>query len=390
MSAPLQLSKADVRRALAAYHIRWGGLPDVFDRLRSVQYDPLSPAGCNHDLVLQARVKNYKIGDWQKAAYTRRLVYDGWDKQACLIPYEGWNARRVICKWQSGWFNEMHRDHPGAIEAVLEELEVDGPMSPRDFEFQQHKPEWKGSWYGPSLTKQALRALWHSGRVMTHSRKNGQHVYDVTERVVPARFFAQPGLSDEESVRVILRDRHRGMGLIRPTASYEVWAMDNKHSHHRAVRDVMVKEGELILVEIEGVKANASPEFLEFLDEKPPSRVTFIAPLDQLMWGRKMIEHLFGFSYKWEVYVPEHLREHAYYVLPVLYGDRFIGRTEMTARRGTLEVKYWHAEKGRLPIEQLGAAFRRFMAYTGSTEIAYADGVPSVQGHSSRGRPRSR
>ena len=58
-------------------------------------------------------------------------------------------------------------------------------MAPRDFEFQQHRPEWKGSWYGPSLTKQTLRALWHAGRIMTHSRRNGQHVYDLTERVVP-------------------------------------------------------------------------------------------------------------------------------------------------------------------------------------------------------------
>jgi len=211
---------------------------------------------------------------------------------------------------------------------------------------------------------------------MTHSRRNGQHVYDLTERVVPATYLDEPRMTDEASVRVILRDRHRGMGLIRPTASYEVWAMDDKHAHYRGVRDAMVEEGELVPVEIEGVRANAAPDLLAFLDQEPPSRVTFIAPLDHIMWDRKMIEHLFGFAYKWEVYVPEKLREHGYYVLPVLYGDRFIGRAEMLARNGTLEVRYWSPETGRLPLGPLRAALRRFMAYTSTTEITYAEGVP--------------
>lgn len=376
--APLQLTKADARRALTAYHIRWGKLPEVFQRLKSAQYDPLSPVGCNHDLVLQARIKNYKVGDWQKAAYKKRQLYDGWDKQASLIPYEGWNARRVICKWQSRWLDEINREHPQAAETVLRELDQIGPMSPRDFEFQQHKPEWKGSWYGPSLTKQTLRALWHAGHIMTHSRKSGQHVYDLTERVVPPEFFDQPRLSDEDSIRQILLERHAGLGLIRPTASYEVWAMDPKVAKYRPVRDALVDEGGLIPVEIEGVKANASQEFLEFLDQKPPSRVTFLGPLDHIMWDRKMIEHLFGFPYKWEVYVPEHLREHGYYVLPVLYGDRFIGRMEFAAKGDVLEVRVWKPETGRIPMLELRKALARLAEYVGAREIRFAEGIPDL------------
>jgi uncharacterized protein YcaQ len=378
MPAPIQLSKADVRRALAAYQIRWGTLPEVFDRLRSVQFDPLSPCGSNHDLVLQARIKNYKIGDWQAAAYKKRLIYDGWDKQACLIPYEGWNARRLIASKEANMLRRVNEAHPEAVETVLKELEINGPMTPRDFEFQQHKPEWKGSWYGPSLTKQTLRALWNAGRIMTTSRRSGQHVYDLTERVVPGKFYNESRLSDEEALRSILLDRHRGIGLVRPTAPFEVWAMDPKVYVYRPVREAMVADGSLIPVEVEGMKANAVPEFLEFLGEKPSARVTFLAPLDNIMWDRKMVDHLFGFAYKWEVYVPEHLREHGYYVLPVLYGDRFIGRIEFYARSGTLEVRCWHPEPGRLPTEEFRKALTRFMAYTNTTEITYAEGVPKL------------
>lgn len=380
MPDAISLSRQDVRRALAAYHLRRGRIDEVFERLRSIQYDPLSPAGCNHDLVLQARVPGYEVGDWQSYAYTQRRVYDGWDKQASLIPYEGWRARRVICRWQSRWLDELVRDHPGAVETVLGELERNGPLEPGELEFQQHRPEWKGSWYGPSLTKRTLRALWHAGRIMTHSRRNGRHVYDLTERVVPAAQLEEPPLTDAESVRAILRDRHRGMGLIRPAAPYEVWAMDNKHSGHRAIRDDMVRTGELIPVEIEGVKANAAPELLELLGEKPPARVTFVAPLDQLLWDRKLVEHLFGFAYKWEVYVPEHRREYGYYVLPVLHGDRFIGRIEFSARQKVLEIKRWSPHEGRLPRDAMRAALERFRRYVGAEAVVQADGVPPFPG----------
>jgi uncharacterized protein len=376
VAGPLALSRRDVRRALVGYSLSRGTLDEVFARLGSVQYDPLSPAGCNHDLVLQARVPGYRVGAWQAHAYRRRRVYDGWDKQASLIPYEGWRARRVICTWQSRWLDSIVRDHPGAVEAVLGELEAHGPMAPRDFEFQQQRPEWKGSWYGSSLTKQTLRALWHAGRIMTHSRRNGQHVYDLTERVVPPDVLAQPPLDRESSLREILRDRHRGMGLIRPTAPYEVWAMDDKRAGYRAVRDAMVADGELVPVEVEGVKALAAPELLEALGSKPPARVTFLAPLDQLLWDRKMTAHLFGFAYKWEVYVPEAKREHGYYVLPVLHGDRFLGRIEFAARQGVLEVKGWWPEADRLPRAAMRAALDRFRRYVGADEVVHADGVP--------------
>jgi uncharacterized protein YcaQ len=142
----------------------------------------------------------------------------------------------------------------------------------------------------------------------------------------------------------------------------------------------MVRDGELIPVEVDGVKANAAPEFLEFLGAKPPARVTFLAPLDQLLWDRKLTEHLFGFAYKWEVYVPEQKREYGYYVLPVLYGDRFIGRIEFSARQGVLEIKGWWPQEGRLPRAAMRAALTRFQRYVGAEDVVHADGVPSFAG----------
>jgi uncharacterized protein YcaQ len=80
----LQLSREQARRLLARYHFTPTDLLGVFTRLGTVQYDPLNPVGRNPDLVFQARVPGYHVDDWQPLAYEQRLVYDAWDKQACL------------------------------------------------------------------------------------------------------------------------------------------------------------------------------------------------------------------------------------------------------------------------------------------------------------------
>ncbi len=78
----VHLSKEEARRFLAQYHFKQTDLAGVFDRLGTVQYDPLNPVGRNADLVFQARIPGYQVDDWQKAAYTERTIYDAWDKQA--------------------------------------------------------------------------------------------------------------------------------------------------------------------------------------------------------------------------------------------------------------------------------------------------------------------
>lgn len=374
VSAPVKLSKADVRRALVRHHFSTSETQaEAFQRLRSVQFDPIAPVGCNHDLVLQARVPGYKIGDWNKTAYEDRLVYDGWDKCACLIPMEGWPVRRIFHTVHREWFEEkIFRDHKDAVEIVLKELEDRGPLLPRDFDFQMRRDEWKGSWFGPSVTKQTLRALWHSGLIMTTGRKNGQHLYDLTERIVPPRLFHEPRQDDRDARRELVLERHRAMGIVRPAAPPEVWSLQVLTYTKRESISDLVAHGELVPVEVDGMKAHATPEFLKLLDEPPLApRVVFVAPLDPFMWDRKMVAHLFGFDYIWEIYTPEAKRRWGYYVLPILYGDQLVARVEFWCRDGVLEVRQWH-EEGPLPpgfAEAFNEALPPFMAYCSASKV---------------------
>jgi uncharacterized protein YcaQ len=349
-------------------------LTDAFDRLRSVQFDPIAPVGCNHDLVLQARVPGYKVGGWETLAYKDRLVYDGWDKQASLVPFEGWPLRRIFYTVHRRMFEKkIFEDHKEEVVVILKEITDRGPLLPKDCEFQQRREEWKGSWFGPSVTKQTLRALWHSGLVMTAGRKNGQHLYDLTERVMPSHLLNQPKLDDATAVRELVMERHRAMGIVRPSAPYEVWSNQVLSYGRRDAITELVRRGEIVPADVEGVSAHATPDFLSLLDQTSlQSRVVFIAPLDQLMWDRKMIAHVFGFDYIWEIYKPEAKRRWGYYVLPVLFGNDLVARAEFFCRGSVLELRRWHTESeisSPAFLSELERALGKFMTYCGASII---------------------
>ncbi len=381
--SPMRLSKQDAKKMLVRHH--FSPAPDqraVFDRLRSIQFDPLAPVGCNHDLVLQARLPDYRVGNWNKTAYDDRLIYDGWDKMASLIPIEGWPVRRIFHEiHRRGFEKKIFEDHKEAVDRILKEITDRGPLMPRECEFQLRNEEWKVSWFGPSVTKQTLRALWHSGLVMTAGRKGGQHLYDLTERVLPRHLLHHPPIDHTEAARELVLERHRAMGLLRPNSSSEIWSGQVLNGSKKKAISELVRTEEIVPVDLDGVKAHAIPQFLTLLDLPAlEPNVVFVAPLDQFMWDRKMVAHVFGFDYTWEVYTPEAKRRWGYYVLPVLFGNELLGRVEFWCRKGVLDIRRWHFEAADVPAAfwpELELAFRKFMKYCSATSIRAEPGVDS-------------
>jgi uncharacterized protein len=374
----LALSKADARRLLANHHFTPTTAHGVFERFGSVQFDPLKPVGCNHDLVLQARVPTYKIDDWQHLAYQERFIYDAWDKQASLVLTKDWPYRRIYHAWHESWWKEKILDaHPEVVNIVLEELKRRGPLTGAAFEHQVHVKDWEGSWYGPKLTKNVLRALWHTGKVLTHSRKNGHHVYDLAENIVPKKYLKTKPLSDKESLEFLLMLRHQAMGLLRPGASGEVWSFHIPGAERRQRIDELVAKKQLIAVDVEGVKFHALPSALKKLEEKLEPRMIFVAPLDQIVWDRKAVNYLFDFEYLWEVYVPEPKRKWGYYVLPVFYKDKFVARMDSRLSKGAWNILSWRWEE-KPTSEMFGAlqdAVCNFRAYLDAETLNLPKGL---------------
>lgn len=378
----LNLSKADARRLLASYHLEQTNVEGVFERLSSVQYDPLNPVGRNHDLVLQARAPDYKVNDWEEVAYCpgERVIYDAWDKQACLVPVSDWAHRRVYHEHFSlRWSERVLKPHAQAVKATLAELSTRGPLSSLEFTDQTPVEGWRGSWHGPKLVKNVLRALWYTGQIVTYRRDKGRHVYSLPEEVIPERYASQE-VSRDESLRTLILRRVQSAGLLRPNADAALWSLPAKSPERNKLAHALVEEERLVRFQVDSQLYYTLPGVLESLEHPlPDPRTTFLAPLDSFMWDRKMLQRLFDFDYVWEVYKPERERKWGYYVLPVFYGERFVARFDSRLIGNTWHLLRWWWEAGIEPdatmLSALEAAVKRFKRYLRAEKVALPRGL---------------
>jgi uncharacterized protein YcaQ len=362
----MRLSHEEARRFLALYHFRPTDIAGALERLGTVQYDPLNPLGRNPDLVLQARVPGYRVDDWQEMAYGQRVMYDAWDKQACLVPVEDWPMRALIRERYRPYHDReiLQADAEGAA-AVLAAIREQGPLSPLEFEDRSRVSEMIHSWYGQTRVKRLMRSLWACGQLVTHHRKNGRHYYDLPERVIPAQHYqAQPLLDEEAFHRWIVRRRFQAAGLLRPNSDAAIWSgCGSRVQCTRAVME-LAEAGQLVPVQV-GERAEKAWTYympasaLELLDApEPEPRLLFLGPLDSLLWDRKATLHLFNFDYVWEVYKPLEQRRWGYYVLPVFYKDRFVARMDARLENKTWNVSRWWWEPDVTPDAEMLAALR--------------------------------
>ena len=358
----IHLSQEEARRFLANYHFAPTNIAGVFERLSTVQYDPLNPVGRNPDLVFQARVPGYRVDDWQQAAYTERIVYDSWDKQACLVPVSDWSKRTLMRERYAPYHDrEILKSHVVEATAILAALDARGPLSSLEFEERASYGE-RGSWYGSTVAKRILRALWASGQLVTHHRKSGRHYYDHPERVIPPQYYnASPLLDEDDYHRWIMTQRVKAMGLLRPMAEACIWsACGDATTRKRAIAH-LVEDGTITPLHIEGKTWTyyILTSMLPLLNaELLPPRMIFLGPLDSLIWDRKAIQHIFSFDYMWEVYKPLAQRRWGYYVLPVFYKDRFVARFDSRLEKGTWTITQWWWEPDVVVDDEMQEALR--------------------------------
>lgn len=382
----LTLSVEEARSFLTTYHFRPASVPGVFDRLGAVQYDPLNPVGRNPDLVLQARVPGYRVDDWQEYAYQQRIIYDTWDKQACLAPARDWPNRALIRLLFHPWHDRnVLEDHPAAVEATLREIDERGPLCSLDFE-DRSRVASDDSWLGSVRVKRIVRALWVRGILVTHHREGARHYYDRPQRVIPPEYVTAAPLLDEQAyINWIVHRRHVAAGMLRPRANAEVWSVCGDASTRTAAVERLTGSGELLALHVGANNAlfHMPTSARPLLDQlQPPSQMLFLGPLDNMMWDRKAVRDIFGFDYIWEVYKKPQDRVWGYYVLPVLWGNRLVARIDSRLLAGTWSVERWWWEDNVLVDAALldavqDAAFR-FLEYLSAKKITVGRTVDRV------------
>ena len=398
MPPALGVDRATARRYLALHHFLAPprslppgepGLQCVFDRLGSVQFDPIDVTGRNHDLVLLSRIAGYRREMTDRLLYQERSVYETYNKGLSLVPTAELPWYRHT--WDRA--DEEHRggafdEHGPLVEELLERIRSDGPMSATDVE-----PRATIDWYWRPTNKvrALLEALAEAGVLGIARRDGNRRVYDLAERLFPADLLAERR-PPEEQQRHRLLSRYRAHGLLGTGGQAELWFGTTRRATERSVRRAeLVESGALIDVAVEGLRGprylpSDAMATLDAADREvragaPPGGsepgVAFLAPLDPIVWDRALLRTLFDFDYVWEVYVPQAKRRWGYYVLPILFGDQLVGRIEprLERRTGTLRVVGLWFEDGFEPVAEPGFveafadALRAHAAFGGAERI---------------------
>jgi uncharacterized protein len=397
---PTQLltSREAARRFLVRRHLlepprslpaRAASVKTVVERLGSLQFDPLDIAGRNHDLVLLARIAGYRR-EWTDALlYEDRWLYEAYNKGLSLLPTAelpyyrvGWDVNRV--RHGAATFVE----HADLVAELLDRIRRDGPLSSTDME-PRAAIEWY--WRPTNQVRAILEALAEAGVLGLARREGNRRVYDLAERLFPGGLLAERR-TEEEQRRHKLLSRYRAHGLLGASGGQaEIWlgtAATAKDRYRR--RDELIEAGTLVPVEVEGIRGpryvlGAEVAVLEdatrAVDAGEPAGdgVAFLAPLDPLVWDRDLLRSLFDFDYVWEVYVPAAKRRWGYYVLPILFGDRLVGRIEPRIERATGALRilglWWQDGFDPLAaagfIDSFAGAIAAHQAFGGSDRVVW-------------------
>jgi uncharacterized protein YcaQ len=353
------------------------GTLEAIKQLECIQIDPISVIHPNQHLVLHNRVADYEPSHLEELLYKDKLAFEYWCNEKSVVPIEDFPYFRYRMQnptlFHSPFYERIkakRKELQEEIYHVLSEIRRHGPLSAREF-------EQKGKIKGKEATR-ILNLLWDCGDLMIHHVEGNKRYYDLIERVLPPRIDVE-ALDGEEYERFMIQKYMRAYGLV-DTRHWRFGWLPLKTSQRKTIVKEMVEDNELCPVKIEGVKhtyyvLNAHLSLLENSDAPISEKVLFLAPLDNLLWNRRMIFEVFDFNYSWEVYKIPEKRIYGYYVMPILQGTRFIGRLDpkLDRQNKTMTVNSLLLERkdvGKNLVIELAAALRRFVEFHGVSQVS--------------------
>jgi uncharacterized protein len=358
------------------------GVMGVLRRLGSIQFDPIAVAGRNHDLVLHARVAGYEPS-WCDELYARRELFETTNKALSFIPADELPWYRSSSGRKGQRFHAAAlADNAAVAERVLERITSEGPLSTADFERQSGATK---NWFGvpENAVRSVLEALTVQGVVGLARRDGNTRYYDLVERLLPAKLLARE-VPEREQLRHKLLSRYRAHGLLGAGGAGGTFARIADPQDRKALHKELVELGALVPVEIEGMRGKrfvvAEERALLEAPPEPTASVAFVAPFDSLLWDTALLASLFDFEFVWEGFFQPAKRRFGYYVLPIVFGDRFVGRIEPRIDRGraTVEVLDVWWEDGFTPrrtagfVDAMRDALRAYVRFAGAERVDWA------------------
>jgi len=317
-------------------------------RLHLHQIDSVNVLVRAHYLPAFSRLGAYDRADLDRLIWgpkRQRRLFEYWAHEASLLPFD----MQPLLRWRMaaadrgelGWggLRGYATDRRAEAMAVLDRIRGDGPLAASDFDAHQGT----SGWWEWSDTKRTLEWLFWAGHITTATRRGSfERVYDLTERVLPASVMATPTPDEADAHRALIERAAQAHGIATDTELRDYFRQPPAEA--RAAIRSLAEDGVLIPVSV--------PDYGKawlHRDARRPRRIeahALLAPFDPLVWHRDRTERLFGFRYRIEIYVPADKRQHGYYVLPFLLGDRLVGRADLKSDRqaSRLLVQAMHFE----------------------------------------------
>ncbi|MET3726102.1 winged helix-turn-helix domain-containing protein [Sphingomonas trueperi] len=339
------LSLADARRiALAAQgfgarhpaRVGTAQLRRTVDRLGLFQIDSVNVLTRAHYLPAFSRLGIYDRAALERDAWgpkSARRLFEYWAHEASLLPM----SLHPLLRWRMakaergetgyGALRRFATERRAEADAVLARIVADGPLAAADFE----NGSSRSGWWEWSHTKHALEYLFWAGRITTATRRGSfARLYDLTERVIPADVLALPTPSETDAQRMLIERSARALGVATAADLRDYFRLKPAESDPAIAS--LVEEGVLAPVKVEGWSQKAWLH-RDTVHARRIRGAALLAPFDPLVWERGRTERLFGFRYRIEIYVPQPLRTHGYYVLPFLLDEALVARVDLKADR---------------------------------------------------------
>lgn len=353
-------------------------------QLGFVQIDTINVLARAHDLTLFSRLHGYRPAQLQRLLEKERFLFEAFTHDASVVPsawYGQWKLRfrRDAARIKEhAWWQHHFRgtDAEQVIRAVKARVAAEGPLRSADFEH----PEKRGPWWSWKPQKAALDYLWRSGELAIAGRVHFAKLYDLPERVLPL-VHAAPEPDPDTHLEWACASAAERLGVFTPKELADYWA-NVEVAAARVWCDLAVKSGRLLTAEVESANGSLQRAFLlSDWEERwrrlpePPQVTRLLSPFDPVLRDRARGLRRFGFDYRFEAFTPEPKRIHGYYVLPILEGDRLVGRLDPKLHRdqGLLEVRGLCWEPGikatKARLRGLRDALERLATFVGAEDL---------------------
>jgi uncharacterized protein YcaQ len=351
-------------------------------RLGFVQLDSINIVERAHHHILYTRMHAYKPATLD-TLQRKGEIFEHWTHDASVLPaawFPHWRHRFGRVAWDAWLRSRIGPDPTRTLDAVLERVRREGALRARDFE---HDGSKSGQWWDWKPAKAALEYWWRRGELAVPRRERFEKVYDLTERVLPG-VHAAPAPDAGTHLDWACRGALERLGVATPK---EIGAFWNLHKAAEAASwcAAAAARGEVVPLKMEVANGGraapvsyALPDWRERVESAAPAPadVRVLSPFDPIIRDRARALRLFGFDYRFEAFVPGPKRVHGYYVLPIMRGDRMIGRLDPRLDRGAgvLHVrKVWWEPKVRATKRlraELGECLERYSAFAGAGAVS--------------------